>query len=103
MINDFAFRECKNLKNIFLSQTVEEIRYEAFENCTSLEKIIIPNNVKRIDDNTFLGCCNLKEITYHESLNNQIEKMLKKCSFQVISKVKVKHTGQVSCKIRYQS
>ena len=95
--------DVKKSKNIFLPKSVEEICRSAFGDCSSLEKIIIPNNVKQIDDDTFIGCCNLKEITYHESLNNQIEKMLTKCSFQVINKEDDKHTGLIRCKISYQS
>ena len=62
----YAFNECKELKNVTISEGVEEIGYSAFAK-TSLESIEIPASVNMIDNYVFFNCDNLKEVTFNSS------------------------------------
>ncbi len=48
-------KNCVELRNVYLSEGLEEIREDAFFNCGSLRRII-PLSVKKINDTTFDGC-----------------------------------------------
>ncbi len=61
-IEDYAFSDCTNIKDIKLSESLESIGYEAFRNCIGLESIEIPSKVKTIGAYAFENCSNLKEI-----------------------------------------
>ncbi len=61
-IEDWAFSDAGNLKEITIPDSVETIGEGAFFHCESLEKIIIPYSVKTINDTAFRGCENLKEV-----------------------------------------
>ena len=63
-----AFRECKNLKNIDLSNCIN-IRYNVFQNCTSLETVTTGSNLNKIDAQAFANDTLLKNI----DLSNCIE------------------------------
>ena len=52
----------KDVKEIYLPQTVLYIDKSAFRDCISLEKINLPPNVCYIHEETFKGCIALKEI-----------------------------------------
>ena len=62
-IEKYAFNECRNLKNVTISEGVEEIGYSAFAK-TALESIKIPESVKNIDSYVFFNCNNLIEVTF---------------------------------------
>ena len=61
-IKDYAFSECKLLKEINFPETLTEIGSYAFDACKSLEKIKLPDNINKIDHNAFFNCVSLKEI-----------------------------------------
>lgn len=88
MIGEGAFRECKNLKKVNFSSTLNTIYLGAFYMCSSLEEL---SNV-RIDGNynfqprAFYGCTNLKKINGSKEVwrsNNDVylthENLVKKC------------------------
>lgn len=70
-IDYFAFAGCTGLKDLTLSNELEEIGSYSFQNCSSLEKVEIPQNVKSIMDYAFNGCKNVSEI----KLNVGLEKV----------------------------
>ena len=52
-IGDNAFKDCKNLKQITIPDSISEIGKNAFNGCTELEKLIIPDSVFEIGENAF--------------------------------------------------
>ena len=57
-IDDFAFSQCEQLKNVNIPNSVKEIGKYAFEK-TALEKIVIPDSVITLGWGTFSECKNL--------------------------------------------
>lgn len=54
-----AFRNCRNIKEIILPNTLEVIEINAFQNCSKLTSIVIPESVKEINGFAFVGCTSL--------------------------------------------
>lgn len=67
-IDDGAFKNCKNIKNIYLLDGIINIGESAFEGCVNLESIVIPSTVTKIGDNAFKDCSSLKNIKLNENL-----------------------------------
>ncbi len=61
-IEDFAFFNCQNLKDIFIPTSVTEIGDFAFYNCTNLSKVRIPDSVKHLGMAAFISCTGLVEV-----------------------------------------
>lgn len=59
-IGNFAFTNCKNLKNIRLSSNLYTIGDHAFTSCTSLENIDIPDSVEEMYIYIFSHCKSLR-------------------------------------------
>ena len=62
-IGNNVFRQCLDLVNIDLPDSLTSIGYRAFENCNSLESIVIPDNVISIGDSIFEFCSSLTSCT----------------------------------------
>lgn len=62
-LNHDIFRDCHNLVNVRLPETVEEIGSCVFKRCFDLADIVIPANLKSIDYHAFDSCYNLKSLT----------------------------------------
>ena len=62
-IGNYAFRECRNLKNVHIASSVTSIGRGAFESCSSLTSIIIPSSVTSIERWAFEGCSSLTSVT----------------------------------------
>lgn len=60
-IEDCAFKNCKNLKNIEIGSKVESIGLNAFEGCVNLTNIDL-SNVSDIYSEAFKNCTNLKNV-----------------------------------------
>jgi len=67
-INKGAFRDCKDLKSIFIPKSVTSIGDEAFSRCTFLKSVTIPNSVISIGGKAFYGCIGLTRIIIPESV-----------------------------------
>ena len=80
-IGNWAFENCRRLKNIVIPKSVTTIGDNAFLNCSSLEYIVIPNSVTTIGENIFKRCSNLKNVkapakfkdTLLKELGNKVE------------------------------
>ena len=55
-IGDKAFAECRKIKSVTLSSSVNHIRHSAFENCKALEKVVLHDGKIAIADYAFKGC-----------------------------------------------
>lgn len=53
IIDDYAFKSCKNLNSIKFKNDVKKIGKEAFCNCKSLTEIELPESLEHIDDFAF--------------------------------------------------
>lgn len=70
-IDEYAFCNCKKLKEIKLGNNIKAIGKEAFKNCESLLKIRIPNSVCSIEKDAFEGCdAKIKTSTYLKRQND---------------------------------
>ena len=61
-IGKAAFRDCKNIKNISIPDSVIYLGESAFNGAESLETIRLSNNLKEIKCYTFYKCKSLKEL-----------------------------------------
>lgn len=67
----YAFSYCRGLKNITLPYSVKEIQAKAFENCRELTDVTIPASVSYIHPTAFDGCVNLNIIAETGSVAEQ--------------------------------
>ncbi|MCU6720654.1 leucine-rich repeat domain-containing protein, partial [Porcipelethomonas ammoniilytica] len=66
-IESHAFNECRELKNVTISEGVEVIGNAAFA-ATALESVNIPSSVKIIETHAFNGCRLLKNVVISEGV-----------------------------------
>ncbi|MBQ9010328.1 MAG: leucine-rich repeat protein [Clostridia bacterium] len=59
-IDQVAFKDTLNLRNVILPESVTELGYYAFVN-SGITSITIPDSCRVIDEGVFSGCMNLKE------------------------------------------
>ena len=71
VIQDYAFKECKNLSTVNIPESVTEIGSKAFNECISLSNVNIPDSVTKIGGYAFYQCKNLVNVT----LSKNLEKM----------------------------
>ena len=55
-MSNYAFSDCKNLRTIYLPETVKKIGEGAFHRCSSLKELRIPDSVHILDMSAFDGC-----------------------------------------------
>lgn len=65
-----AFRQAKNLIDIFIPSSVTSIGAYAFDGCSSLNNVNIPTTVTKINACTFADCTNLKSINIPNGITN---------------------------------
>ena len=65
-----AFRECTNLENVTLPNSLVEIEDRAFSLCSSLKAVTIPENVTKIGLYAFASCTGLSSIIVPERVEN---------------------------------
>ena len=63
-----AFRDCKNLTNIIIPGSIQNIDSYMFDGCSNLERVIIKEGIKRIANGAFRSCTKLKEIDIPSSV-----------------------------------
>ncbi|MEX1816136.1 leucine-rich repeat protein [Metamycoplasma hominis] len=68
-IGEWAFSDCKYLKEVILNEGLEKIDSGAFQD-TNIESIFIPGSVKEIGESAFSGCWYLKEVIYKGDASN---------------------------------
>lgn len=67
-IDSYAFKYCKNLTSVTISNSITLIKDEAFYGCSSLTSISIPNSVTNIGSKSFSGCSSLTSISIPNSI-----------------------------------
>jgi hypothetical protein len=63
LIEEYAFKNCVNLKTITLSNSLETIEEMAFYGCADLEQITLPASLQVLDRLAFFNCVKLERIT----------------------------------------
>ena len=79
-IGNYAFSECRNLKNVHIASSVTSIGEYAFEDCSSLKSATIPSSVTSIGDKAFEGCRSLTSINIPSSVTSIGEYAFEDCS-----------------------
>ncbi len=79
-IEDGAFKDCKNIENIYLLDGIINIGESAFEGCTSLKAITIPDTVHNISKNAFKDCTSLETVILGTNLISIEEGAFFNCS-----------------------
>ena len=79
-IESSAFKDCTNIKNVYLLDGILNIDDSAFEGCTSLESIIIPDTVVRIGNNVFKDCSQLTDVIIGENVKSLGDEVFSGCS-----------------------
>ena len=62
-IEDYAFMECDNLRNIDLGDSLAELGDGVFKDCYKLDNVVLPSTVTTIREHVFYGCSALKSLT----------------------------------------
>lgn len=65
-ISDFVFDSCRDLEEIVIPESVQEIQINAFYCCSNLMKITIKGVATYVDSNAFRGCPNIRIIKGHD-------------------------------------
>ena len=68
-IRESAFSQCKNLKNIKLSDGVEEIFSWAFDSCINLTNIKLPNSIRKVGSEAFTNCKSLINVNIPSTID----------------------------------
>jgi hypothetical protein len=65
------FRDCSNLKTVYLPETLDVISKNTFKNCSNLTTLKMFDSVHRIDESAFDGCLKLEsvDLTSEEAVN----------------------------------
>lgn len=66
-IGENAFYGCKSLRKVTLGHGLSKIKRYTFDFCSSLESINIPNSIMNIEKYSFRGCKSLKNVTFEDS------------------------------------
>lgn len=64
----WAFRNCPKLRNVSMSEGIEEIDTMAFFDCKSLESIHMPSTLRAIHTGAFAGCTQLRSVIIPNSV-----------------------------------
>lgn len=72
VISEYAFRNCRKLKNVRLSNSLKEIKMFAFSQCASLTNITLPVSIKKIGINTFQESKKLQYVTLSPEVSPEI-------------------------------
>ncbi|MCR5307933.1 MAG: leucine-rich repeat domain-containing protein [bacterium] len=68
-IASVAYRNCVNLNDLLIDETVKAIAESAFEGCSSLTQVTLSEGIDSISTNTFKNCINLETINLPSSVN----------------------------------
>ena len=78
-----AFKMRKNITEVLIPESLEEIPEWCFEQCENLEVINIPGSIKTIGFNTFTKCYSLKKIEIAEGVEH-----IDHCAFRFCDNLK---------------
>ena len=108
---DFAFKDCKELREVEFSKNLKTIGVGAFQNCESLSRtktqqwfgvskgLVLPPNLEKIGAGAFMGCSSLEHIVLPASVDTVWNYAFQYCMYSDDNKGdKVKlHDFRVDC------
>lgn len=80
VIEQSAFYQSEELKNIDLGSGVEQIDKMAFQNCKALETVIFPKQLKTLGNQVFCNCTSIKKVELNEGLEYIGDNMFYMCT-----------------------
>ena len=69
-IDNFAFRDCTNLKTVTVPDNVERTGVHLFSGCSNLESAVIGKGLTNISEGMFNECENLKNVTFSNNIKS---------------------------------
>lgn len=75
-----AFRLCKNLEKVLISDKVTDIKEFAFSWCDSLKEVKLPASITRLGISMFQGCPSIESIYIPDSVTIIDEQAFSKCT-----------------------
>ena len=79
-IDSSAFEDCYRLSSITLSNNLTSIGNSSFKDCASLLRVTIPNSVTNVDSSAFENCSYLQSVTLSNNLNSIGSSAFKGCA-----------------------
>ena len=79
VLYSYSFSGCKNLKTILLSTALTEIKTQSFYGCESLTSVNIPSGVTKIGSYAFSGCRSIEYIFIPEAVTSIGESSFTDC------------------------
>ena len=67
-VEDEAYKDCKQLREVLFDDGLRKIGGYAFSGCTSLSSITLPSTVTEIGDSAFQYCINLRVVVLNDGL-----------------------------------
>ena len=67
-VDDYMFRECRQLKEVILNEGLQKIGDSSFSYCSALGHIKLPSTVIEIGEGAFYNCGNLRKLVLNEGL-----------------------------------
>ena len=74
------FGGCRSLETILFADNVHQVGTFLFSNCSGLKSITIPGTINTIGPMAFTGCSNLEEVRLEEGVNNISFRAFENCS-----------------------
>lgn len=75
-----AFKDCKTIKTVYLSDTITKIGESAFRNCPALDYVRLPLGLSEIKTRTFSDCGNLTSLGNFDSVSTVGNSAFYNCS-----------------------
>lgn len=79
VIDDYAFRNSKNITSVVIPGSITSIGNYAFDNCTKLSSVTMPDNLENIGSFAFSDCDSLTEIRIPNSVTSVGENIFYGC------------------------
>ncbi len=79
-IHDYAFKNCRYIKQISIPNNLKDIGVDAFASCESLEHINMPDSIYTIPNGAFKECILLNDITIPQNVNSIGSKAFGNCT-----------------------
>lgn len=100
-IENKAFYECINLKDISLPHELKVLGSDVFARCNSMTSVVIPNSLTKIGSSVFANCENLSDVQFEEGLKYIGEYMFTGCNS--LTKVVIPNTVEGIDNYAFQS
>ena len=69
-VGEHAFEGCTLLAKVEFTNSLINLGYDAFKNCRNLTQVTLPNSVTSIGDHCFRSCIKLKDVRLSEGLHS---------------------------------